>query len=96
MTLALSLPAVEARPAHPPETRPARVQPWLEETLKRDPIEAAATIGDALAFRMSPLAIDDFVETVRAQGSKRASSWLEHGGSRDRTCGIVEWREDEL
>src|SRR5438105_6800036 len=49
MTLALSLPAVEARPAHPPETRPARVQPWLEETLKRDPIEAAATIGDALA-----------------------------------------------
>ncbi len=49
MTLALSLPAVEARPTHPPETRPARVQPWLEETLKRDPIEAAATIGDALA-----------------------------------------------
>jgi cyclic-di-GMP-binding protein len=49
VTLALSLPAVEARPAHPPETRPARVQPWLEETLKRDPIEAAATIGDALA-----------------------------------------------
>jgi cyclic-di-GMP-binding protein len=49
MTLALSLPAVEARPAHPPETRPARVVPWLEETLKRDPIEAAATIGDALA-----------------------------------------------
>lgn len=49
MPLALSLPAVEARPANPPETRPARVQPWLEETLKRDPIEAAATIGDALA-----------------------------------------------
>ncbi|HTS22158.1 MAG TPA: hypothetical protein VMN79_10140 [Casimicrobiaceae bacterium] len=49
MTLALSLPAIEARPAHPPETRPARVQPWLEETLKREPIDAAATIGDALA-----------------------------------------------
>jgi hypothetical protein len=49
MTLALSLPAVETRPTHPPETRPARVQPWLEETLKRDPIDAAATIGDSLA-----------------------------------------------
>ena len=49
MTLALSLPAVESRPTNPPETRPARVQPWLEETLKRNPIEAAATIGDALA-----------------------------------------------
>ncbi len=49
MTLALSLPTVETRPANPPETRPARVQPWLEETLKRDPIEAAGVIGDALA-----------------------------------------------
>src|SRR5437660_2888491 len=49
MALALSLPAVEARPANPPETRPARVAPWLEEALKRNPIEAAATIGDALA-----------------------------------------------
>src|SRR5258708_21708270 len=49
MTLALSLPALEPRPANPPETRPARVQPWLEETLKRDPIEAAGIIGDALA-----------------------------------------------
>ena len=49
MTLALSRPAVEARPTHPPETRPARVQPWLEETLKREPVDAASTIGDALA-----------------------------------------------
>ena len=49
MPLALSLPAVEARPTHPPETRPARVAPWLEETLKRDPIDAASTMGDALA-----------------------------------------------
>ena len=49
MALALSLPSLESRPAHPPETRPARVQPWLDETLKRDPIEAAGTIGDALA-----------------------------------------------
>jgi hypothetical protein len=49
MVLALSLPALDARPANPPETRPARVQPWLEETLKRDPIDAAGIIGDALA-----------------------------------------------
>jgi cyclic-di-GMP-binding protein len=49
MALALSLPPLETRPAHPPETRPARVQPWLDEMLKRDPIEAAGTIGDALA-----------------------------------------------
>src|SRR5215813_2110996 len=49
MVLALSLPQIEARPSHPPETRPARVQPWLDETLKRDPVEAAGVIGDALA-----------------------------------------------
>jgi cyclic-di-GMP-binding protein len=49
MALALSLPQLDARPAHPPETRPARVQPWLDEALKRDPIEAAGVIGDALA-----------------------------------------------
>src|SRR2546423_3722876 len=49
MALALSLPSLESRPAHPPETRPARIQPWLHETLKRDPIEAAGIIGDALA-----------------------------------------------
>ena len=49
MTLALSLPAIDARPANPPETRPARIQPWLEETVKRDPIDAAGIIGDALA-----------------------------------------------
>ena len=49
MALALSLPSLESRPAHPPETRPARIQPWLDETLKRDPIEAAGIIGDALA-----------------------------------------------
>jgi hypothetical protein len=49
MALALSLPSLESRPAHPPETRPAKVQPWLDDLLKRDRIEAAGTIGDALA-----------------------------------------------
>src|SRR5437773_7473097 len=49
MALALSLPPLDARPANPPETRPARVQPWLEETLTRDPVDAAGVIGDALA-----------------------------------------------
>jgi len=49
MALALSLPSIESRPSNPPETRPARVQSWLDEMLKRDPIEAAATVGDALA-----------------------------------------------
>jgi len=49
MALALSLPPLDARPANPPETRPARVQPWLEETLKRGPVDAAGVIGDALA-----------------------------------------------
>ncbi len=49
MALALSLPRLEQRPAHPPETRPGRVSPWLDEMLKRDPVEAAGTIGDALA-----------------------------------------------
>ena len=49
MALALSLPPLDQRPSHPPETRLARVQPWLEETLKRDAVEAAGVIGDALA-----------------------------------------------
>ena len=49
MALTLSLPRIDQRPANPPETRPARIGPWLAEMLKRDPIEAAGTIGDALA-----------------------------------------------
>jgi len=49
MALGLTLPELESRPTHPPETRPARVQPWLDETLKRDPVEAAGVIGEAHA-----------------------------------------------
>ena len=49
MALALSLPPVEERPSNPPETRVAKVGPWLDDLLKRDPIEAARVIGDALA-----------------------------------------------
>jgi hypothetical protein len=47
--LALSLPALDANPANPPETRPARVLPWLAEVLRKDPVEAARIVGDALA-----------------------------------------------
>ena len=36
-------------PANPPEIRPAKVLPWLDEMLARDPVEAARVIGDALA-----------------------------------------------
>jgi hypothetical protein len=48
-SLALNLPPVDARPAHPPETRPSRVAAWLQETLRRDPVESARIVGDALA-----------------------------------------------
>jgi hypothetical protein len=48
-SLALNLPALDAKPAHPPETRPAQIQAWLAETVRRDPAEAARLIGDALA-----------------------------------------------
>lgn len=49
MALALSLPAVDPNPANPPEIRLARVGPWLDETARREPIEAARLVGDALA-----------------------------------------------
>ncbi|TMH30821.1 MAG: hypothetical protein E6H66_17410 [Betaproteobacteria bacterium] len=49
MALALSLPPLDERPSNPPETRVGRVIPWLEDALKRSPIEAAGVIGDALA-----------------------------------------------
>jgi hypothetical protein len=47
--LAFQLPPVDARPAHPPETRPAKVGEWLADTLKKDLVDAARTVGDALA-----------------------------------------------
>jgi len=49
MPLSLTLPPLDPHPANPPETRPAQVFPWLDATLKRDPVEAARLIGDALA-----------------------------------------------
>jgi hypothetical protein len=49
MALTLSLPPLDANPAHPPETRPAQVFPWLDAALRRNAIEAARLIGDALA-----------------------------------------------
>jgi hypothetical protein len=47
--LSLTLPPLDERPSHPPETRIARVGPWLDDVLKRSPVEAAGVIGDALA-----------------------------------------------
>lgn len=47
--LALNLPPLDARPSHPPETRPSRVIDWLAETVRKDPVEAARIVGDALA-----------------------------------------------
>jgi hypothetical protein len=49
MPLSLSLPRVVTNPANPPEIRPAKVGPWLAETLRREPADAAHVIGDALA-----------------------------------------------
>ena len=49
MPLTLSLPPLDPRPANPPETRPAKVFEWLDEALKRDPVDAASVIGDSLA-----------------------------------------------
>lgn len=49
MALTLSLPTLEARPAHPPEIRPAKVGEWLAAMAERDPADAARVIGDALA-----------------------------------------------
>jgi hypothetical protein len=49
MSLALSLPAVDPHPTHAPEVRLAKVVPWLDEVLKKEPAEAARLIGDALA-----------------------------------------------
>src|SRR4030095_10946658 len=49
MSLALSLPAVDSHPTHPPETRLAKVGPWLDDILKKESAEAARLIGDALA-----------------------------------------------
>ena len=49
MPLLLSLPQVVSNPANPPEIRPAKVGPWLDDMLRRDPAAAAHLIGDALA-----------------------------------------------
>jgi hypothetical protein len=48
-SLALNLPPLSAKPAHPPETRPARIIEWLAETTRKEPVDAARIVGDALA-----------------------------------------------
>ena len=54
MALTLSLPPLDPNPAHPPETRSAQVFPWLDTALRRDAIEAARLIGDALGCAYDP------------------------------------------
>jgi cyclic-di-GMP-binding protein len=49
MPLTVSLPPIDPRPANPPEIRPAKVFPWLDDLLTRDPVEAAQVVGDSLA-----------------------------------------------
>src|SRR5581483_9384917 len=49
MSLTLSLPQVEANPAHTPETRPARVAHWLEGLARLGPVDAAQAITKSLA-----------------------------------------------
>src|SRR4051794_21996957 len=49
LSLALSLPTIDTRPAHPPEVRLAKVVPWLAGGMKKEAAEAARLIGDALA-----------------------------------------------
>ena len=49
MLLPLSLPTIDPRPANPPEIRFAKVAPWLDQIVHREPAEAAGLIGDALA-----------------------------------------------
>jgi hypothetical protein len=47
--LALNLPPLAAKPANPPETRPARVIEWLAEVARKEPVDGARIVGDALA-----------------------------------------------
>jgi hypothetical protein len=58
MPLTLSLPPLDSGRANPPEMRPAALAHWLEETLQRDPIDAARDMADALAT-INRLAIPD-------------------------------------
>jgi hypothetical protein len=48
MSLTIALPPLDARPADPPETRPATVARWLEGLLRGDPVTAAHEMSDAL------------------------------------------------
>ena len=46
MSLTLTLPTLETRPANPPETRVAHVAKWLADAVRRDPVNAAQVVGD--------------------------------------------------
>ncbi|MEP7205444.1 MAG: hypothetical protein ABI920_00785 [Casimicrobiaceae bacterium] len=48
MALTLSLPVLDSHPAHPPETRPAKVAAWLASMAVGDPVQAARAVADAI------------------------------------------------
>ncbi|MDQ6620919.1 MAG: hypothetical protein M3Z31_14715 [Pseudomonadota bacterium] len=49
MSLTLTLPELQAHPADPPETRPAKVTEWLSSLARRDPVDAARAMAHTLA-----------------------------------------------
>jgi hypothetical protein len=49
MSLTLALPALDARPTAPPETRPGALTRWLDQVLQGDTPVAARQMSDALA-----------------------------------------------
>lgn len=78
MNLSLTLPAIDENPANPPETRIARVTPWLAEVARRDPVNAARVIGDALAAT-NRVAMGDSrrMELAEAYWNQGAALWRE-------------------
>ena len=48
MPLTFNLPPTETEPAAAAQARPAALARWLDETLRRDPVDAARLLGDAL------------------------------------------------
>jgi hypothetical protein len=74
--LALNLPPLDPRPANPPETKPARVVAWLQETLQRDTVAGARIIGDALAAtNRVPMSDSRRLELAEADWTSALQVW---------------------